>query len=341
MHQLASGKRRIGLESLCMTIGGWFVMVTVAQAAVEVLGTIELTGEVVEGKQISAIGVLSPERWIIAADEGDKVQILRRVDDSHYEVERTLDLVNGKNEADFEGLAINGAEIYVVGSHSRKRERVKAKKKQKKNLERLARSIEPEPSRDQLLRFTVDDDGKLSSKIELKLRGLLDGDTILSLFKTLPSKENGIDIEGLAVRGQQLFIGFRGPVLRHNFVPILRFEVDHPEKHELLFVSLNGAGLRGMSEVAGGLLLLSGAVGDGRESHVLYFWDGRTCVPGKDVEEPCILKELGEVPLPEGQSGAKAEGLALLDENDVAYEIVVVYDSAQDGAPARMRVDKP
>ena len=30
----------------------------------------------------------------------------------------------------------------------------------------------------------------------------------------LPSKDNGFDIEGLAVQGNQVFLGLRGPVLR-------------------------------------------------------------------------------------------------------------------------------
>lgn len=339
MKQKLTGEHRIGWRPLLAVIASALLITATAQAAVEVLGTIELSGAVVESGDVSGIGVLPHDRLLIAADEGDKVQVLRRVDALRYEVEHTADLVSGNKEADFEAVAVDGADIYVAGSHSRKRKRVKEDKKQKKNLKRLA-TVEPEPSRDQLLHLELGNGGVLVAKGAIDLRVLIDGDDVLSLFQPTPSKENGIDIEGLAVRGGELYVGFRGPVLRENFAPILRLEVDDPGKHELLFVQLDGGGVRGMTEVAGGLLLLSGAVGDARQEHGLYFWDGRTCVPGKDVDEPCVLKRLGDVPLPSGHDGAKAEGLALLEESEASYEVLVVYDSAPNGAPTRLRVDK-
>ena len=64
-------------------------------------------------------------------------------------------------------------------------------------------------------------------------------------FGSIASKENGIDAEGLAVRDQKLYIGFRGPVLRGNFTPILRCRFGSPiTEPEVLFVSLGGRGVR-------------------------------------------------------------------------------------------------
>ena len=40
-------------------------------------------------------------------------------------------------------------------------------------------------------------------------RGLPDG-----TVKGIPSKDNGLDVEGLAVSGNRVFLGLRGPVLR-------------------------------------------------------------------------------------------------------------------------------
>jgi hypothetical protein len=44
----------------------------------------------------------------------------------------------------------------------------------------------------------------------------------------LPSKENGFDIEGLAVHQDKIFLGFRGPVLR-GWAIIVEIEVEEKE----------------------------------------------------------------------------------------------------------------
>ncbi|MBQ0818798.1 DUF3616 domain-containing protein, partial [Microvirga sp. HBU67558] len=55
-----------------------------------------------------------------------------------------------------------------------------------------------------------------------KKRGALERwlaeDPHLGPFLAVPSKENGLDIEGLAVRGNRLWLGLRGPVLRGHAV---------------------------------------------------------------------------------------------------------------------------
>ena len=44
-------------------------------------------------------------------------------------------------------------------------------------------------------------------------------------------QENGVDIEGLAWRDGELIAGFRGPVLRANYVPVMRFTFDKPKRY--------------------------------------------------------------------------------------------------------------
>ena len=52
----------------------------------------------------------------------------------------------------------------------------------------------------------------------------LRGDEHLGSFLAIPGKDNGFDIEGLAVAGERLFIGLRGPVLR-GWAVILEVEL--------------------------------------------------------------------------------------------------------------------
>ncbi len=49
---------------------------------------------------------------------------------------------------------------------------------------------------------------------------------LFTAFTKIPGKENGIDIGGVAAKGDRVFVGFRAPVLRENWVPILAFDFD-------------------------------------------------------------------------------------------------------------------
>ena len=114
--------------------------------------------------------------------------------------------------------------LYVIGSHSFRRRRMKPELSVRKNRERLL-EVQQEPA--------------ATACIALPLMGRLEGrqggeddlpsacaDPLLGLFYGLPSKENGgIDIEGMAFRDERLYLGFRGPVLRDNYVPVMVLEL--------------------------------------------------------------------------------------------------------------------
>ena len=130
-------------------------------------------------------------------------------------------------------------------------------------------------------RFTLDGGGNASPVEATSLGPILDADKVLGLFRDIPSKENGVDIEGIAVDGDDLYAGFRGPVLRGNFTPVLRFRFANPSTAtELLFVDLGSLAIRDLTKVRGGFLILAGPVGDGPGGFHLFFWDGRDCLPG-------------------------------------------------------------
>ena len=56
------------------------------------------------------------------------------------------------------------------------------------------------------------------------IRRRLRKDPVLGPFVGLPSKENGLDIEGLAVRGDTVLLGLRGPVIR-GYALVVRLEM--------------------------------------------------------------------------------------------------------------------
>jgi hypothetical protein len=301
------------------------------------LGRIEFKGDIFKAKNVSGVGVVG-SFLIIGADEGGKVQVLRREGD-HYKVFRDIVLDTEGKEVDIEGIACDGNTVYVMGSHSAKREKAEADSTYEKNRELIA-SIGPEPSRDRVFRFTLDGEGKAGSVEMTSLRSVIDQDRVLKTFRKVPSKENGVDIEGVATHGGRVYAGFRGPVLRGNHTPVLMFTFSNPVvSSELLFVDLSGRGVRDLVRAGGGFLVLAGPVGDGPGSYQLYFWDGRDCLPGhRSGGTPGQTQLLCEIPAP---GDAKAEGVTLLKETDSAYELLIVYDGLKDGGPTRFRLSKP
>jgi hypothetical protein len=100
------------------------------------------------------------------------------------------------------------------------------------------------------------------------------------------------------------------------------------------YVNLNGNSIRDLAAVEKGFLILAGAGGDGISPYQVYFWDGKDIIPGKD-KQPTNLKLLGEIPAP---SGAKAEGITVIEETNSAYKILVVYDGIANGNPTLFEV---
>ena len=162
-------------------------------------------------------------------------------------------------------------------------------------------------------------------------------DALLKRFFGLPSKENGIDIEGMSFQRKRLYLGFRGPVLRENYVPVMVLQFARPKDYRLNFVRLDGQGIRDMAALEKGFLILSGPVNDAPGPFCLWWWDGIDQVPGKDrsVRDTVML---GAVSTP---GGAKAEGLALRSQADRHADVVVVYETNTAAQAVRMRVDLP
>ena len=121
-----------------------------------------------------------------------------------------------EEEADVEGLARDGGFLWAVGSHSLRRKRVKDKHDGAKALERLA-TVEGQANRQVLLRLPLEQvdglpqpvretevDGEVRRAASFGSRGkdlrdLLEDDERLRPFLPIPGKDNGLDVEGIAV----------------------------------------------------------------------------------------------------------------------------------------------
>ena len=254
-------------------------------------------------------------------------------------------------EADVEGLARTGHFLWAVGSHSLRRRQIKERHDGAPALKRLAR-VEGQDNRQILVRLPIVDidgvptpvreaeiDGERHHAAVLRrrdnLRSLLRDDEHLGPFLPIPGKDNGLDIEGIAVRGDRVYLGLRGPVLRGwAFVLELRPYVDQETPDRLRLrdfddglpyrkhvLDLDGLGVRDLCPAGDDLLILAGPTMDLDGPVRIYRWHGaaRAEMPSI-VRDTLITKELE---LTYGEGDDHAEGLSLLGTD----RVLVVYDS--------------
>ena len=272
-----------------------------------------------------------------------------------------------KGEVDIEGLDYDDGYLWIVGSHSSKRKKVEIEEDKFQIERRELKKIERQENRYLLARIPVSDQGKLESQSPkrawLKRKGsndsltkalaedeyldlakMIEGDDSGSLpgkefYFYLPSKENGLDIEGLAVCGNKVMIGLRGPVLR-GIAILLEIEVEEGSSNELKlkpigdddrqykrhFLDLDGLGIRELcwEEQGKSLLVLAGPTMDLDGAHSLFRLDQPLALKDNSLssQKNKQLDYLGDIP--HGQKRDRAEGLTLYGG---AKSILVVYDS--------------
>ena len=268
-------------------------------------------------------------------------------------------------EADLEGLDYQDGYLWLVGSHSLKRKKPDENESVKDNVERLAKVgrdgnrfllaripvIEEDST--YTLRKKVEHNGKKRNAAQLRgddksndLTDALSADKHLRASLSVPGKDNGFDIEGLAVVGDRIFIGLRGPVLR-GWAVILEVELkedgDNVSKLKLKkigrddrpyrkhFLQLGGLGVRDLCVHGSDLLILAGPTMDLDGPVTVFRWPG-----GTDPEEESLifadrLPILLQVPYRKGEHKGKdhAEGMTLFSAGGGhSRSVLVVYDSA-------------
>lgn len=218
------------LAGLALAQGVW------ALPDAQKIGAVTITGDLGKKESVNISGLDGGgDLLLVGADEGDKVRVLRRKGTRSYKTSPSdMISLNAGAEVDIEAVAWGDKYAYVIGSHSRKRKKVESDKTAVENLERLY-TTGIEPARETLYRLELDDEGKVQSTKQVTLRNIFANDQLLRPFQVIPSKENGIDIEGLAIDNKErLYIGFRGPVLRGNYVPVMVLEAGAKFKQKSL-----------------------------------------------------------------------------------------------------------
>ncbi|MFD1333533.1 DUF3616 domain-containing protein [Methylopila musalis] len=315
-----------------------------------------------EGLWVGADEGAALERLI--AERGVDGRILGYGGHKRFQLKDFFDFPNGTDEeADVEGLAISDGYLWVVGSHSLKRRKPKRGQTAEEALERLTQVVR-EGNRFLLGRIPLaagDRPGVLEpvrkapaidsaspkrkagcvamGRKHSALSRLLARDVHLGPFMRTPSKDNGLDIEGVAVRGDRVFLGLRGPVLRGWAVVVeLRVAAKRSGALKLTpvdedgalyskhFLDLDGLGVRSLMLEGQDLILLAGPTMDLDGPVRLYRWRGALASQDSSVVPRAQVERVLDMPFGEGVDHAEGATLIALAPGE-APTLVVAYDT--------------
>lgn len=216
---------------------------------------------------ISAVAPAGEHLWT-ASDEHRSLQCFRYAR-GRYVLKESVDLDKAikqklprpPKEFDLEGLAFDGKHLWFCGSHCRSRDKVPS-------TSPLDPTIKTARNRHVLGRIPLAADGSwtrkkgevLATSGDGALRKLLRKDPFIAPFLDLPAKENGLDIEGMAVAHGRVLLGLRGPVIGGR-AAILELQIDDKFKLTKVgtrFVELGALGVRDLHWDGHKLLILAG-----------------------------------------------------------------------------------
>ncbi|NEI31725.1 DUF3616 domain-containing protein [Rhizobium ruizarguesonis] len=231
-------------------------------------------------RNLSGCVATGPLLWTVS-DEGRTLERLTREVDGYRLSERfALDqFIQGipgssDDELDLESIDSDATSLWLCGAHCKVRRKPEAN-------EILNSEIRERKSRRLLARLMIDQSPgrpvtaqSVPFEGDGSLRTMLEGNLFFAPFRELPTKENGIDIEGLAVVDGCVFIGLRGPVIG-GFAVVAELAIDSAFRIQSVrpfFLNLQGLGVRELTRDGTNILITAGPVGDAQGPFALYRW---------------------------------------------------------------------
>lgn len=306
---------------------------------------------------------------LVVFDEGVQARYLVLRDGAFKPINTPILLLAGGKEMDAEGAAMAPATdgskprfVYVTGSHSVKRG-----------------SCENNPDSRFVVRFQVD--GKTGLPLPPKpgqttpvgyqasqklwtimasSPGLKDhvGDRKClgtEAPEDAPSRKGlrGVNIEGLALKDDRLYFGFRGPAQDKEAIILdvgiaSLFEAGPVPKgagpRSVPIRVGEGRGIRDLAAVRDGLVILAGPDDDAsaheKVSYTLSFWDGTAAADGAVVPKPLAELNLAGIQRPSCDDEVKPEAITVTEDTADHYQIVVLSDGMCDGGPVRFTIKR-
>ena len=242
-------------------------------------------------------------------------------------------------ELDAEGVAYADGFFYVIGSQGRARHEDDAAK-EAKNVARAAATRKV--FKIALAADAVDlATGVLQSTptvtTSVALATVLQNDPVLAPFFDRPLEKNGLTVEGIAVRGDNLYAALRGPVLDGGQAVIARVPLatvfdGAPGAATLYRLTLDAdtqgdpRGIRDITTAGEDFLLIAGPENDPPKKHAvtlgdyaIYAWN-----------EGAAVKRLD---LPPYGKKTKPEALVVLGQDEATAQALLLFDGPKEGQP--------
>lgn len=266
-----------------------------------------------------------------------------------FDLADLLPLADAKGEADLEGLAADEGWLWMVGSHARTRAKPEKMEGERIDLHALADLKDTRP-RCLLARVPLvangggwrpvrEDGERRAGMLRQKRRGnalakALRRDPLLRPFTRVPAKEGGVDVEGIAVCGDRVALGMRGPVIAgHALLIELSVRAKRSGRLKLVgepvlrLLAMEGLGVRDLKRVGDDLLILAGPTTGLDGPCALYRWRGWADDPPRDPRAVRLHRPERVFELPFGRGEDHPEGLALWGEG----RVLVINDSPAKG----------
>lgn len=304
---------------------------------------------------VNLSGAAFSDHWLwVVGDETSQVDRLRPLDPVGSESVRfgeartfalsdLFDLPGAADEeADLEGMAVADGYLWLVGSHGLKRKNVKPGSSSAESARRLAK-VSLDGNRRLLACLPIEHaadgqpelvseakDGRRARRLKgdgtsNELTDLLAKDPHFRDFTAIPGKDNGFDIEGLAVNGTRLLLGLRGPVLR-GWSALLEIQVEIRGDYLRLaplddsgillrkhFLPLDGLGVRDLHFCDDDLFILAGPTMALDGEIRIYRWQGAKGFLAANREpERFDAMPVESAALPHGRGTNRAEAICKL-----------------------------
>jgi len=280
-----------------------------------------------------------PRSCLVIDDNSQSAQLVT-LEDGKISAGEQVELISNKFkkkalELDGEGVAFAEGFYYVIGSHGHPRDK-KHKLDAVKDKEEIDARIS---AASQVVRIKAGPDGTASVVDRSpNLRNIIAAQPELQRFAEQRLENNGVTIEGIAIRGKRVFVGFRGPALDDGRAPILSVALDAlfgggaPDARLYQLRFGDGQGVRDLAPLDNGFLILAGPTADGPGRYAVYWWDG-------DSDNVRFLRDLAD--LIGDHRERKPEALLPLDKASSGLRVLILSDGAQEGAPTAVTMPAP
>ena len=222
-------------------------------------------------------------------------------------------------EADAEAVAFDDGYYYLAGSHGLN------KSGEKQSSRYFFYRVKADDTTGQPSDFGSPDAASTAVETSGNLEKLIVADDNLKNHIAQKPGDEGVNIEGIAVKDGKLFVGFRGPVVDKGALIATLAVTDAfgniPTNPTDYFVNLGvDQGIRDLAVVDEGFLILSGPQQRVSGQSQIFFW--------KPDSDPVALADLGNF-TPDEQP----EALLVVSEHAGELSVMVMEDGPKNGSP--------